>query len=71
MGYARNTTHATRTDAQPEECEHPGLCQFLGFGFPEAGLIIAAIIDKAPGVKQALLGAVLRYAIIVVLVLVM
>lgn len=67
MGYARNTT---RTDAQPEDCAHPTLCQFLGFGFPVAGLIIAAIIDKAPGVKQALIGAALRWAVCVVLVLV-
>ena len=70
MGYTRNTTH-TRETAQPEECEHTTLCQLMGFAIPVFGLVIAAIIDKAPGVKQALLGAVLRYAIVVVLVLVM
>ena len=36
---------------------------------PLIGLVVAAIIDKAPGVKKALIGVVWRYVVSVALVL--
>ena len=72
MGYARYSKlrkAAEQRAAQQELCEHPSLCAFLGFAMPLIGLVVAAIIDKAPGVKKALIGVVWRYVVSVALVL--
>lgn len=47
------------------ECKNPWLCSLLGFFVPLFGVIIGAIIGKGTGVKHALGGVGLRYALII------
>lgn len=47
------------------DCKNPWLCTALGFFLPLLGLIVGAIIGKGDGVKHALGGIGLRYALIV------
>ena len=47
------------------ECKNPWLCAALGFFLPLIGLIISAIIGKGDGVKNALGGIFLRYALFI------
>ncbi|MBR4354690.1 MAG: hypothetical protein IKP97_05260 [Kiritimatiellae bacterium] len=58
MGY---TKHSKTSIAETDVCADPMLCRLLGFFLPAFGLLIAAIISKAPGVKQALIGMAWRY----------
>lgn len=47
------------------KCENPGLCVMLGFLFSVWGMLIAAIIDGAEGVKNALWGILCFWLILI------
>lgn len=64
--YQRGYLAAQRNNSQDEENNCGCLCMFLG-GFGPLGLIVAAIIGKANGVKSALIGWVLSWLILIVL----
>lgn len=59
--HARHSSFSQPAPPQEEDCGC--LCFFLG-GFGPLGLIVAAIIGKASGVKSALLGWFVSWLIV-------
>ena len=65
--YQRGYLAARRSSSNEEESNCGCLCMFLGGFFGPIGLIVAAIIGKAEGVKSALLGWFLGWLVLLLI----